>query len=424
MSPPSIGEKPRYSALRLFLEGLRGQSGWGPAWRSPEPRRRYDAIIIGGGGHGLSAAYHLARDHGLTDVLVIEKAWLGGGNTGRNTTIIRSNYFNRASQAVYDASLKLYEGLSRELNYNIMFSQRGSIELAHSSAEMEGLRRVVNAMQVNGIEASLLTRDEVLDMVPLLDPRRDCRWPVAGAMIQRRAGVARHDAVAWGYARAADGMGVDIVQNCAVSGFRIEAGRVTGVETPFGLIEAKVFGMAVAGASPELAALAGFRLPLLCMTLQAMVSEPLKPCLDQVVASTPNGAYVSQSDKGEMVIGGGLEHLPSFARRGGLAKTREVVASVVEMFPSFSTLKLMRQWGGTVDTSPDNSPILGPSPIPNLFLNCGWGTGGFKAIPIGGKLLAHLMATGRHHPLSEPFGLERFATGRLIDEAHAGVAHD
>ncbi len=416
--------KPRYSALALLREGLRGQSGWGPAWRSPEPKRRYDAVIIGGGGHGLSAAYHLAKDHGVTNVLVIEKAWLGGGNTGRNTTIIRSNYFNRESQDLYDASLKLYEGLSRELNYNIMFSQRGSIELAHSAADMEGLRRVVNAMQVSGIESSLLSRDEVLAMVPLLDPSPNTRWPVVGAAIQRRAGVARHDAVAWGYARAADGFGVDIVQSCAVSGFLIQGGRVKGVETPFGLIEADVFGMAVAGASPEMARLAGFKLPLLCMTLQAMVSEPLKPCLNHVVASTPNGAYVSQSDKGELVIGGGLEHVPSFARRGDLRKTAEVLASVVEMFPAFSTLKLMRQWGGTVDTSPDNSPILGPSPVPNLYLNCGWGTGGFKAIPIGGKMLAHLMATGKHHALSAPFGLERFATGRLIDEAHAGVAHD
>jgi sarcosine oxidase subunit beta len=416
--------KPRYSALALLREGLRGQRGWSPAWRSPEPKRRYDAVIIGGGGHGLSAAYHLANDHGITNVAVIEKAWLGGGNTGRNTTIIRSNYFNRASQDIYDASVKIYEGLSRELNYNIMFSQRGSIELAHSTAEMEGLRRVVNAMQVSGIESSLLTRDEVLAMVPLLNPSPDCRWPVHGAMIQRRAGVARHDAVAWGYARAADGMGVDIIQSCDVTGFRIEGGRVAAVETSRGVIEADVFGMAVAGASPDLARLAGFQLPLLCMTLQAMVSEPLKPCLNHVVASTPNGAYISQSDKGELVIGGGLEPVPSFARRGGLAKTREVIASVVEMFPAFSTLKLMRQWGGTVDTSPDNSPILGPSPVPNLYLNCGWGTGGFKAIPIGGKMLAHLMATGRHHSLSAPFGLERFESGRLIDEAHAGVAHD
>lgn len=424
MTAPVPGRGHRYSALRLFREGLRGHRGWAPVWRSPEPKRRYDAVIIGGGGHGLSAAWHMAKDHGITNVLVIEKAWLGGGNTGRNTTIIRSNYFHRQSQDVYDASLRLFEGLSRELNYNIMFSQRGNIELAHSPAEMDGLRRVVNALQVNGIESSLLSRDEVLVMVPLLDPSPNCRWPVVGGMIQRRAGVARHDAVAWGYARAANGMGVDILQGCEVSGFCIEGGRVRGVETPYGLIEADVFGMAVAGASPELARLAGFRLPLLCMTLQAMVSEPLKPCLDHVVGSTPNGAYVSQSDKGELVIGGGLEHVPSFARRGGLAKTRDIIAAVVEMFPAFSTLKLMRQWGGTVDTSPDNSPILGPSPLLNLYINCGWGTGGFKAIPIGGKLLAHLMATGRHHPLSEPFGLERFASGRLIDEAHAGVAHD
>ena len=424
MTRPTLPAKGRYSALRLLREGLRGQTGWGQVWRSPEPRKRYDAVIIGGGGHGLSAAYHLAKDHGITNVAVIEKAWLGGGNTGRNTTIIRSNYFNKASQDLYDGALKLYEGLSRELNYNIMFSQRGSIELAHSAAEMEGLRRVVNAMQVNGIESSLLSRDEVLAMVPLLNASPDCRWPVVGGMIQRRAGVARHDAVAWGYARGADSLGVDILQNCEVTGFVIAGGRVTAVQTSQGEIAADVFGMAVAGQSPALARLAGFQLPLLCMTLQAMVSEPIKPCLDQVVASTPNGAYVSQSDKGELVIGGGLDYAPSFARRGGLPKTREVLAALVEMFPAFSTLKLLRQWGGTVDTSPDNSPILGPSPVANLMLNCGWGTGGFKAIPMGGKLLAHLVATGRHHPLSVPFDLGRFETGRLIDEGHAGVAHD
>ena len=423
MTSPNTGAF-RYSALRLFREGLRAQRGWAPAWRPARPRRHYRAVIIGGGGHGLSAAWHLARDHGIRDVLVIERAWLGGGNTGRNTAIIRSNYFNRASQDLYDASLSLYEGLSRALNYNIMFSQRGSIELAHSPTEMEGLRRVVNAMQLNGVEASLLARDEVLAMVPLLNASQDCRWPVYGAMIQRRAGVARHDAVAWGYARAANALGVEIVQNCAVTGFRIKDGRVSAVETRSGVIEADVFGMAVAGASPELAHLAGFRLPLHCVTLQAMVSEPLKPCLNSVVASTSSGAYISQSDKGELVIGGGLEPVPSFARRGDLRKTREVLASAIEMFPAFSTLRLMRQWGGTVDTSPDNSPIIGPSPLPNLYLNCGWGTGGFKAIPIGGKLLAHLMATGDHHPLSAPFGLDRFTSGRLIDEAHAGVAHD
>jgi sarcosine oxidase subunit beta len=416
--------KTKYSAFALLREGLRQQSGWTPAWRVPEPKRRYDAVIIGGGGHGLSAAYHLARDHGLTSVAVLEKSWLGGGNTGRNTTIIRSNYFNRASQDLYDTSLRMYEGLSRQLNYNIMFSQRGSIELAHSAADMEALRRVVNAMQVNGIEASLLSREEVLAMVPLLDASPNCRWPVAGAMIQRRAGVARHDAVAWGFARAADSLGVDIIQNCAVTGFQVQSGRVVAVNTTRGDIAADRFGMAVAGQSPVLARLAGFSLPLTSVTLQAMVSEPLKPCLAHVVASTPNGAYVSQSDKGELVIGGSLEYVPSYAQRGGLATTRAVVAAITEMFPAFASLRLMRQWAGTVDVTPDNSPILGPSPLGNLHLDCGWGTGGFKAIPVGGKLLAHLMATGKHHPLSAPFGLERFASGRLIDEGHAGVAHE
>lgn len=415
--------KTPYSAWSLLRQGLGKQRGWTPAWRDRDPVPRYDAIIIGGGGHGLATAYYLAKTHGITNVAVLEKGWIGGGNTGRNTTIIRSNYFYPASAALYEMSLCLYEGLSRELNYNIMFSQRGMIEIAHDEADLEVMERAANAMRINGIDIELASRDEALAMVPLLDTKAEIRWPVAGGLIQRRAGVARHDAVAWGYARAADALGVHIIQNCEVTGFDIKAGRLIAVETTRGRIAADRFGMATAGHSSVLAGLAGFRLPLQSYALQAMVSEPIKPCLHHVVASSINGAYVSQSDKGELVMGGGLDRCPSYAQRGSFLVTQSVVAPLIDMLPAFASLKLMRQWAGIVDTSPDNSPIIGPAPVEGLYLDCGWGTGGFKAIPAGGTLLAHLLATGKHHPISEPFDLSRFTSGMLIDEAHAGVAH-
>ncbi len=420
---PGNTDKTRYSGWSLLREGMTGQQGWSKAWRDRDPAPRYDMVIIGGGGHGLATAYYLARTHGLTRIAVIEKGWIGGGNTGRNTTIIRSNYFYPESAALYDLSVSLYEGLSRALNYNIMFSQRGMIEVAHSEAELETMCRSANAMRINGVDIDIIDRKEVLRLAPLLNADLDCRWPVVGGMIQRRAGVARHDAVAWGYARAADSLGVHIIQNCEVTGFELERGRLAAIETSRGRIAADRFGMAVAGHSSVLAGMAGFALPLQSYTLQAMVSEPLKPCLDVVVASSSHGAYVSQSDKGELVMGGGLDRCPSYAQRGNFPVTQSVVASLVEMFPAFATLKLMRQWGGIVDTSPDNSPILGPAPLEGLYLNCGWGTGGFKAIPAGGTLFAHILATGQHHPISEPFDLARFETGATVDEGHAGVAH-
>jgi sarcosine oxidase subunit beta len=414
----------RYSAWQLLRRGLAGQRGWAPAWRSPEPKPSYDAIIVGGGGHGLAAAYYLAAEHGLKRVALLEKGWIGGGNTGRNTTIVRSNYFFPESAALYDFALRLYEGLAERLNFNVMLSQRGMLMLAHSEHELETMARSVNAMQINGIDVDLLDRAQVRAEVPLFNFADDARYPIHGGFTQRRAGIARHDAVAWGYARGADAAGVDIIQNCEVTGFSIVGGRVVGVETTLGPIGAGAVGLAAAGHSGVLAALAGFRLPITSYALQAMVSEPIKPMLHTVAMSPATGMYVSQSDKGELVFGAGLDLFPSYAQRGSLAVGPGIVAGMVEMIPCLRTLRLMRQWAGIVDVCWDYSPIIGPAPVAGLYLNCGWGTGGFKAIPAGGWLLAHLLATGRHHELSAPFDLSRFADGRLVDEAAgAGIAH-
>ena len=415
----------RYSALALVRGALSAHRHWAPVWRSPEPKPSYDIVIVGGGGHGLATAYYLAKNHRITKVAVLERGWLGGGNTGRNTTIVRSNYLYPESARLYDFALRLYERLSRELNFNIMLSQRGLIDLAHSRHDLDSMARWVNAMHMNGVDAELLSRDEVAEWLPLLDMSPDARYPVLGGFLQRRAGTARHDAVAWGYARAADALGVDIIQNCEVTGFRTGAdGRVVGVETSRGRIQAERVGIAAAGHSSVLAKLAGFRLPVVSYALQAMVTEPLKPALDAVVLSPGTGAYLSQSDKGEMVIGAFLDLFPSYAQRGSFAVLQAIVAATLAMFPSFSRLRLMRQWAGIVDVVHDSSPIIGPTPVPGLYINCGWGTGGFKAIPAGGWTLAHVLATGRNHELAEPFQLERFTTGRLIDEAAAaGIAH-
>jgi sarcosine oxidase subunit beta len=415
----------RYSALALVRGALSAHRNWAPAWRSPEPKSAYDVVIVGAGGHGLASAYYLAKNHGVRRVAVIERGWLGGGNTGRNTTIVRSNYLYPESARLYEFSLKLYEGLSRELNFNIMLSQRGLIDLAHSRHDLDSMARWVNAMHMNGIDAELLTREAVAEHLPLLDMSPAARYPVLGGFIQRRAGVARHDAVAWGYARAADALGVDIIQNCEVNGFLKDAnGAVAGVETTRGRIRAERVAIAAAGHSSVLAKLAGFRMPVTSYALQAMVTEPLKPVLGPVVLSPGTGAYVNQSDKGEIVIGAHLDLFASYAQRGSFAVTQGILAATLALFPAFSRLRLMRQWAGIVDVVHDSSPIIGATPVPGLFINCGWGTGGFKAIPVGGWTLAHVLATGRNHELAEAFQLERFSTGRLVDEAAAsGIAH-
>ena len=414
----------KYSAWSLLRGALSAHRHWPVAWRDANPKPRYDVIIVGGGGHGLATAYYLAKNHRVTNVAVIERGWIGGGNTGRNTTIVRSNYLYPESARLYDFSLQLYEGLSQALNFNIMLSQRGLVLLAHSRHDLDAMSRWANAMRMNGIAAELLTREEVGALAPALDLSPRARLPVLGGFAQRRAGTARHDAVAWGYARAASALGVDIVQNCEVVDFIKESGRVVGVNTNRGRIRAERVGIAAAGHSSVLAKQAGFRLPVTSYALQAMVSEPVKPLLDTVILSPGTGAYVSQSDKGEIVMGAMLDLFPSYAQRGSFAVTQAIIAATLALFPSFSRLNLMRQWAGIVDVVHDSSPIIGPTPLANLYINCGWGTGGFKAIPVGGWTFAHVLATGHSHPLAEPFQLERFITGRLIDEAAAsGIAH-
>ncbi|WMY11071.1 sarcosine oxidase subunit beta family protein [Paraburkholderia phenoliruptrix] len=413
-----------YSFWSLAKHALSGHRNWPQAWRSREPKSRYDVVIVGGGGQGLATAYYLAKNHGITNVAVLEKGWLGGGNTGRNTTAIRSNYFYRESTDFFDRSLQLYEGLSKELNYNVMLSQHGAVTLAHSPGQMDGLERWSNSIRLQGIDAEMLGVHQVKEFMPALDTSRSARFPIYGGFIQRRAGVARHDAVGWGYARGADALGVDIIQNCEVAGVRMAGNRVLGVETNRGSIEADKVVFAVAGHSTMLAKMAGITLPITSVALQAMVSEPIKPVLDGLVVSPLVHCYVSQSDRGEILIGGRADAYPSYGQRGTLPALEDTLSSALNLFPAFSRLKLMRQWAGIVDISPDTSPIIGKTPVTALYISTGWGTGGFKAIPVGGETLAYTVANDRPHPLIEPFGMERFQTGRFVNEAAAaGVDH-
>ena len=410
----------KYSIFSLARNAASYHEHWPLAWRSPLPSPRYDAVVIGGGGHGLATAYYLAKEHGMANVAVLEKGWLGGGNTGRNTTIVRSNYHLDPNAHFYELSLKLWESLSQALNFNVMYSARGVLNLVHSPAEVDAAMRRGNAMRLNGIDAEFLTRDEIAARIPNLDCSPDARFPILGGLLQPRGGTVRHDAVAWGYARAADALGVDIIQQCEVTGIRVEGGAVTGVETTKGAIATSRVGLAVAGHSGHVAAMAGLRLPIESHVLQAMVSEPVKPILDTVVTSGAVHFYISQSDKGELVMGGDLDFYNSYAQRGNLPIIEHVVGACLALFPAFSRLRLMRTWGGIMDMTMDGSPIIAKLPVEGLTMTGGWCYGGFKATPASGFLHAHTMARGEPHALNAAFTLERFAEGRMIDEKGAG----
>ena len=415
----------KYSVFALAREAMRAHKGWDAQWASPEPRADYDVIIIGAGGHGLATAYYLAKEHGITNVAVLEKGWLGGGNTGRNTTIIRSNYLYDESAGIYDHALKLWDGLSQDLNYNVMYSARGVMMLAHNVHDIQVLKRHVHANRLNGIDNEFLTPEQAKEFCPPLNISQKARYPVMGAALQRRGGTARHDAVAWGYARAASDRGVHIIQNCEVTGIKRGVnGEVTGVDTSRGFIGAKKVGVVAAGHSSVVMQMAGVRMPLESYPLQALVSEPVKPCFPCVVMSNTVHAYISQSDKGELVIGSGTDQYVSYSQRGGLPLIEHTVAAICEVFPIFNRMRMLRKWGGIVDVTPDRSPILGKLPVKGLYVNCGWGTGGFKATPGAGHLLAWTVAKDEPHRINAPFTLERFTSGRLIDEAAAAaVAH-
>ena len=414
----------KYSLLSLLRGGLANHKNWGPAWEEKTPKDKYNVIIIGGGGHGLATAYYLAKEYGITNIAVLEKNYIGAGNTGRNTTIIRSNYLYDESSNIYEHSLKLWEGLSQDINFNVMFSQRGVFNLGHSLQDMRDIERRVNANNLNGIDAEALNAQEVKDKIPLINISSNVRYPIMGASYQPRAGVARHDAVAWGFARAASRYGVDIIQNCEVTSMEIENQQIRGLHTNKGYIETSQVGCAVAGHSSTLAKMADIRLPIESHPLQAFVSEPIKPILDTVVMSNAVHGYISQSDKGDLVIGAGIDSYVSYAQRGNSDIIEHCAAAILELFPAFSRVRMNRQWGGVVDTSPDACPIISLTKIQGLYLNCGWGTGGFKATPGSGQVFAHSIAKDSLHPLAAPFSLDRFVSGSLIYEhSAAGVAH-
>ena len=412
----------KFSVWSLLRNAVNYHEGWQRQWRAPEPKPAYDVVVVGAGGHGLATAYYLAKEHGLRNVAVLDKGWLGGGNTGRNTTIVRSNYLWDESTALYEKAMQLWEGLSQALNYNVMFSQRGVMNLGHTLQDMRDIERRVGANRLNGVDGEVLTPAQVQAELPFINLHS--RYPVLGASVQRRAGVARHDAVAWGYARAADALGVDIIQNCAVTGIRREGGAVVGVDTVRGFVRAPKVALVAAGHSSVLASMADLRLPIESHPLQALVSESLKPIFPNVVMSNAIHAYISQSDKGDLVIGAGVDAYAGYGQRGSFQTIEHTLAAIVEMFPLFSRVRMNRQWGGIVDVAPDACPIIGLTPIKGLYINCGWGTGGFKATPGSGWVMAHTVAQDRPHALNEAFALDRFASGRLIDEhGAAAVAH-
>jgi sarcosine oxidase subunit beta len=415
----------RFSLVTLLRHAFDSSVKWPEQWRAAAPKPRYDAVVVGAGGHGLATAYYLAAEHGMRDIGVVEKGWLGGGNTGRNTTIIRSNYLWPESQALYDHAVKLWDGLSRTLNYNVMYSPRGVMVLAHNHHEVLTAQRHIHANRLSGIDNEWLTPEQAKAFCPLLNTSASLRYPVHGAALQRRGGTARHDAVAWGFARAANALGVDIIEQCEVTAIRRDAsGAVEAIETTRGRIETKRVGVVAAGHTSVLMSMADVRMPLESYPLQALVSEPVKPAMPCVVMSNAIHAYMSQSDKGEMVIGGGTDAYASYSQMGAMHISAHTLEAICELFPSVRRLRMLRNWGGIVDLTPDRSPIIGLTPVPGLYVNCGWGTGGFKATPGSGHVFAHTIATGSPHPIAAPFSLDRFRTGRLIDEAAAAaVAH-
>ena len=414
----------RYSIFSLARNALNYHKDWARVWRSPEPKSAYDAVIVGGGGHGLATAYYLAKEHKFSNIAVVEKGWLGGGNTGRNTTIIRSNYLQDASIAIYELARSLYEDLSRELNFNLMFSPRGLLMLCQTEHELRAMKRTSHANRLAGLDCRMIDRAEVKRLVPIINDDSDARYPILGAYYQPRGGTARHDAVAWGYARGADALGVDIIQNCEVTGISRQGGRVTGLDTTRGRIKTSKIAIVAAGHSSVIAQMGGLRMPIESVCLQALVSEPIKPVIDVVVMANTVHGYMSQSDKGELVIGGGADPYNNYSQRGSFPAIEHTVRALVETFPIISRLRMMRLWGGVVDMTGDRSPIISKTDVQGLYVNCGWGTGGFKSIPGSGFVFADTIANDRPHPIAEPFGLNRFAEGRLIDESvAAAVAH-